>query len=120
MTRRARSGGALRAIAVFAAGVALAGCIGQVSAHPIGHPALDAGPVAGAAGDHHPVIRVEPVTDDRDLDGVAHAAYLTVVAVPAATEEAPPFVCEIMDMDVGATDGTPAADRTSRIHATGP
>jgi hypothetical protein len=119
MTRRARSGRALRAIAGFAAGVALAGCIGQVSAHPIGHPALDAGPVAGAAGDHHPVIRVEPVTDDRDLDGVAHAAYLTVVAVPAASE-APPFVCEIMDMDVGATDDTPAADRTSRLLATGP
>jgi hypothetical protein len=104
MTRRARSGRVLRAIAVFAAGVALAGCIGQVSAHPIGHPAQDAG----------------PVTDDRHLDGVGHAAYLTVVAVPAATEEAPPFVCEIMDMDVGATDGTPAADRTSRLLAAGP
>jgi hypothetical protein len=98
----------------------LAGCIGQVSAHPIGHPAGDPGPVAGAAGDHHAVIRVAPVRDDRDLDGVAHAAYLGVVTVPAATADAPAFVCELMDTDMGATDGTPVADRTSRLLATGP
>ena len=104
---------------MFAAGVALAGCIGQVSAHPIGHPAQDAGPAVGGAGDDHPVVRGAPLADDRHLDGVGHAAYLTVVAVPAASE-APPFVCEIMDMDVGATDGTPAADRTSGLLATGP
>ena len=31
-----------------------------------------------------------------------------------------PFVCEIMDMDAGATDGTPVADRTSRLLAAVP
>ena len=89
MTRRARSDRALATIVAseaIAIGIALAGCIGQVSAHPIGHPAEDAGPVA----------------------------------VPAATEAAPPFVCGIMDMDAGVTDGTPVADRTSRLLATGP
>ena len=65
-------------------------------------------------------LRIGPIRDDRDLDGFGHAAYLSVVAVPAATEEAPPFVCEIMDMDAGVTDGTPVADRTSRLLAAGP
>ena len=46
MTRRARSERALAtivAIEAIAIGFALAGCIGQVSAHPMGHPAGDAG-----------------------------------------------------------------------------
>ena len=100
MTRRAGSGRAFGLIVAMAAGVALAGCIGQVNAHPVDRPA--------------------PVAEDRDLDGVGHGAYLVVAAVPTATPEPPPFVCEIMDMDAGATDGTPAADRTSRLLATGP
>ena len=123
MTRRARSDRALAtilAIEAIAIGFALAGCIGQVSAHPIGHPAQGAGPVAGAVGHEHALVSTAPVRDDRDLDGVAHAAYLTVGAVPAAAEAAPPFVCEIMDMDMGTTDGTPVADRTSRLLALGP
>ena len=121
MARRARSDRALAtivAIEAIAIGFALAVCIGQVSAHPIVHPVQDAGPVAGAADHQHVLVSTRPTRDDRDLDGVGHAAYLIVVAVPAATEEAPPFVCEIMDMDVGATDGTPAADRTSSLLAT--
>jgi hypothetical protein len=120
MTGRAGSGRALGAIVAITAAVALAGCIGQVSAHPIGRPAQAAGPVVGAAGHEHVLVSAGPPRDDRDLDGVAHAAYLTVVAVPAATEEAPPFVCEIMDMDSGTTDSTPVADRTSRLPAAGP
>lgn len=85
MTRRACPDRALATIVAseaIAIGIALAGCIGQVSAHSIGHPAQDAGSVAGAA--------------------------------------APPFVCEIMDMDAGSTDGTHVADRTSRLLAAGP
>jgi hypothetical protein len=123
MTGRARSERALPkilAIEAVAIGIALAACIGQVSAHSIGHPAQDAGSVAGAAGHEHVLVRTGPIRDDRDLDGVGHAAYLGVVAVPAATEEAPPFVCEIMDMDMGATDGAPLADKTSRLLAARP
>jgi hypothetical protein len=109
MARRALSDRALATILAseaIAIGFALAGCIGQVSAHPIGH--------------EHVLSSAGPTRDDRDLDGVARAAYLTVVAVPAAAEAAPPFVCEIMDMDARVTDGTPVADRTSRLLAAGP
>jgi hypothetical protein len=118
MTRRAGSGRVLGALMAIAAGVAFAGCIGQVSAHRIGRPVPDAGPSAGAAPDEHPIVRVAPVTNDRDLDGVERAAYV-VAAVPAATTEAPPFVCEIMDMDTGSGEET-TADGDATLLASGP
>jgi hypothetical protein len=123
MTRRLPSDRALAAIVAIEAiaiSIALAGCIGQVSAHPIGPPAQEAGPVAGAAGRAQVPVSTGPLRDDRDLDGVGRAAYLVVVAVRAATDQAPSFVCEIMDMDAGTTDARPAAERTSRLLAAGP
>jgi hypothetical protein len=120
MTRRAASGRAFGAIAMIAAGAAVAGCIGQASAHSIGRPVPDGGPVVGAAPDEHPIVRVAPVTGhrDRDLDGVDRAVSL-VTAVPAATPEAPPFVCEIMDMDAGSVDAA-TADGDATLLASGP
>jgi hypothetical protein len=112
MTHRAGSRSTFGAIMAIAAGVALAGCIGQVSAHPIGPSAPDAAPIDGAAPAERPGLRVATVTEDRNLDGVDRAAYL-VAAEPIATTEAPPFVCQIMDMgaggaDIATTDGAPS------------
>jgi hypothetical protein len=128
MTRRARSRSTFGAIMAITAGVALAGCIGQVSAHPIGHAAPEAAPIDGAAPAERPGLRVATVSDDRNLDGVDRAAYL-LVAVPPTTTEAPPFVCEIMDMgagggaasnEAGTQRGTNLAARKEALVAAGP
>jgi len=100
MTRRARSARIVGAIMAIAAGVALAGCIGQVSAHPIGHAAQDPAPTLATAPAGRPSLRVATASDDRALDGVEYAAYL-VTDVLAASSEAAPFVCPIMDRGAG-------------------